>query len=760
MTRERWRPGPPLLGVMTGWVALFAWTGLVTEPWNYLIAALFGGVLMALAGSLLRTVPLPAYVVPLAQVVVGALALNVVIAHGQSFLRVVPTLDSVKEVVYSISNGAASLNAYSSPVAANQHDTKAMLMACGLAVLWSVDVLAFTVRRPSLVALPLLVTLSIPVTILQGPLALPVFIGTALLFLRLLAHEHLEKFRTWGAGSTKADQPALYVLWQVSVVAVVVALLAAPLVPVADLLDQQPGDGSGTSGSSMQLSAVNPFVRLRRDLVQQTHTPLVYARTDALSTSYLRTTVLDQFTSEEWQPSPRNLPDSNAADGAFPSPPGQLPGASGRTDTWTLQLAPYFTTTWLPLPYPIIDLKVRGGWRYDSRTLDVALTGRAAPPELEYTATAFAPRIDPQTLASAVKAPRKVLAPMTKLPKDLPEVIRTRAREVTADATTDFAKAVALQDWFRSGGGFRYSLQQRSGSGMDLLASFVTDDRVGYCEQFAAAMAAMGRALEIPSRVVVGFLDGTTQPDGRILYTSDERHAWPEMYFTRRRAGCGSSPPRAQRTGASPAYTRQVGTTPSPSAAPSRAATPRSAPRSAAAAEQNAKNDQGWSVPWWPVVTLLVLVLLGAVPALVRAIQRRRRLSGTDPVHLAEGAWAELRATAAGPRAGVARPRHPARPGAPRGRPGPRGRRGGALARGPAGAGRAGSLRRARDRRARPTPWSTRSGRARSRPSSTGAGAWSAAWTGSAAGGGGCGRSRCCTDGAEPSGVDWLGRQH
>ena len=645
MTRERWRPGPPLLGVMTGWVALFAWTGLVTEPWNYLIAALFGGVLMALAGSLLRTVPLPAYVVPLAQVVVGALALNVVIAHGQSFLRVVPTLDSVKEVVYSISNGAASLNAYSSPVAANQHDTKAMLMACGLAVLWSVDVLAFTVRRPSLVALPLLVTLSIPVTILQGPLALPVFIGTALLFLRLLAHEHLEKFRTWGAGSTKADQPALYVLWQVSVVAVVVALLTAPLVPVADLLDQQPGDGSGTSGSSMQLSAVNPFVRLRRDLVQQTHTPLVYARTDALSTSYLRTTVLDQFTSEEWQPSPRNLPDSNAADGAFPSPPGQLPGASGRTDTWTLQLAPYFTTTWLPLPYPIIDLKVRGGWRYDSRTLDVALTGRAAPPELEYTATAFAPRIDPQTLASAVKAPRKVLAPMTKLPKDLPEVIRTRAREVTADATTDFAKAVALQDWFRSGGGFRYSLQQRSGSGMDLLASFVTDDRVGYCEQFAAAMAAMGRALKIPSRVVVGFLDGTTQPDGRILYTSDERHAWPEMYFS----GVGwvrFEPTPSARTGASPAYTRQVGTTPSPSAAPSRAATPRSAPRSAAAAEQNAKNDQGWSVPWWPVVTLLVLVLLGAVPALVRAIQRRRRLSGTDPVHLAEGAWAELRATA------------------------------------------------------------------------------------------------------------------
>ncbi len=336
-------------------------------------------------------------------------------------------------------------------------------MACGLAVLWSVDVLAFTVRRPSLVALPLLVTLSIPVTILQGPLALPVFIGTALLFLRLLAHEHLEKFRTWGAGSTKADQPALNVLWQVSVVAVVVALLTAPLVPVADLLDQQPGDGNGTSGSSIQLSAVNPFVRLRRDLVEKTHTPLVYARTDALSTSYLRTTVLDEFTSVDWRPSPRNLPDSNAADGAFPNAPGLLPGSGGRTDTWSLQLAPYFTTTWLPLPYPILDLHVRGGWRYDSRTLDVALTGRAAPPALSYTATAFSPTID----CADARGGREG-APQGAQADD-----RGAARPARGDqdpgprGDQGRRPPTSPRRWrcrtgSANGGGFRYSLQQRS----------------------------------------------------------------------------------------------------------------------------------------------------------------------------------------------------------------------------------------------------------------------------------------------------------
>ena len=149
---------------------------------------------------------------------------------------------------------------------------------------------------------------------------------------------------------------------------------------------------------------------------------------------------------------------------------------------------------------------------------------------------------------------------MTKLPTDFPAVIRTQAEKVTKNATSDFDKAVALQDWFRTGGGFTYSLDQRAGSGMDLLAHFVTDDRVGYCEQFASAMAAMGRSLGIPSRVVVGFLDGQPLPDGRILYTSDERHAWPEMYFP----GSGwvrFEPTPAQRAAYVPPYTQSQAAT-------------------------------------------------------------------------------------------------------------------------------------------------------------------------------------------------------
>jgi transglutaminase-like putative cysteine protease len=649
---REWRPGIALLALFTGWVALFAWSGMVFEPLTFLLPTLLVGVVIVLAGAGLRVLLVSWYVVAAAQVFIALLTLNLLFAGRQSFLALIPTRQSVQQVVYVINNGAATLNHYAAPVDVNPTHTRAILTACGLAVLLSIDILAVGLRRPALIALPLLVTLSVPVSILRDALALPVFIGTALLFLRLMAAENLDRFRRWGAGGRgqegTAAKPALATLWQVSIVAVVGALLAAPVIPVTNLLDRDIGAGAGDNAGSgsYQLAVVNPFIRLRRDLVQQTHTPLLYAETQAGSTSYLRTTVLDRFTSEEWRPSPRDLPGTNKADGIFPNPPGLAAGVGGTEDDWSFQFAPGFTSTWLPLPYPLRKLDVPGTWRYDSRTLDVAYIGGGAPPELKYSATSFTPAVTAELLNSSINAPAKLRGPMTAVPKNLPNVITTKAREVTRGAEGNFAKAVALQEWFRQGGGFRYSLGQRSGSGMDLLASFVTDDRVGYCEQFAAAMAAMGRALDIPSRVVVGFLDGTAQPDGRILYTSDDRHAWPEMYFS----GVGwvrFEPTPGQRAGATPPWTRQDVNTADPSAAPSAAASQGAAAKPDQAPVDSLSGDtRRLPIPSWSILSLLVLVGLGLVPALVRGTQRRRRLAGSDPVHLAEGAWAELRATA------------------------------------------------------------------------------------------------------------------
>jgi transglutaminase-like putative cysteine protease len=629
-------------------VALLSWRGIVEEPSRFLAPVLLVGLVIVLVGTGLRVLSLPAYAVAAVQVLLAVGALNAIVAGRQSWFGIIPTEDSLRELARVVGNGAATLNHYAAPVTENPTHTAALLAACGLTVLLAVDVLAFGLRRPPLAALPLLVTLSVPVSILFEPLALPVFVGTAVVFMRLLATEHLDRLGSWQQAKRRATTPGLGTAWQVSLAAIVLAVAVAPLVPVADLLDRDTGGGAGDGpgAAGYQLSVVNPFIRLRRDLVAQTGTPLLYAETRARATSYVRMTVLDEFADEEWRPAPRQLPGDNDADGLFPGPPGLAPGVGGIEDDWSFELAPGFSTIWLPLPYPVREVDVPGRWRFDSTTLDVAYVGGRAVSELSYGARSFTPSLTAELLESTVGPPARLRQSMTRLPDDLPEVIRTRARQVTRGADTDFAQAVALQDWFRQKGGFRYSLEQRDGSGMDLLASFVTDDRVGYCEQFAAAMATMGRVLGIPSRVAVGFLDGTRQPDGRLLYTSDDRHAWPEMYFS----GVGwvrFEPTPGQRAGATPPWTRQDANPPDAAQAPSASASPRTAPAPDQAPEDAAGEGSGDTrTAWWPLQVVGVAGVLAVLPSLLRRVQRRRRLAADDPVALAEGAWSELRATA------------------------------------------------------------------------------------------------------------------
>ena len=152
-------------------------------------------------------------------------------------------------------------------------------------------------------------------------------------------------------------------LWQVSIAAVVVALLAAPLIPVADLLDHttRRRAPAGATVSGFQLTTVNPFIRLRRDLVEQTHTPLVYAETDARdrpATSAPPCSTSSPTTSGG--PRPASSPASNRADGDFPTPPGLAAGVDRRTEDWKFEFAPNFGTTWLPLPYPVAQARRRG----------------------------------------------------------------------------------------------------------------------------------------------------------------------------------------------------------------------------------------------------------------------------------------------------------------------------------------------------------------------------------------------------------------
>src|SRR5680860_503832 len=145
--QAQWRPGPPLLAMFAGWLALFAWSGLVSQPLGFLVPTLFVGLLLALAGSGLRMLRVSPYAIAGVQLVLALLSLNLMFAARESLLAVIPTKDSIREVTYAITNGAATLNHYTAPVEVNPTHTRALLLAAGLAVLLSIDVLALGARR-------------------------------------------------------------------------------------------------------------------------------------------------------------------------------------------------------------------------------------------------------------------------------------------------------------------------------------------------------------------------------------------------------------------------------------------------------------------------------------------------------------------------------------------------------------------------------------------------------------------------------------
>jgi hypothetical protein len=91
-----------------------------------------------------------------------------------------------------------------------------------------------------------------------------------------------------------------------------------------------------------------------------------------------------------------------------------------------------------------------------------------------------------------------------------------------------YIAALALQEWFRRE--FTYTVDVEPGHDVTAMVTFL-DSRQGYCEQFAAAFAAMARTLGIPSRVAVGFTPGEPLPEGGWSVQGRHSHAWPEIWF-------------------------------------------------------------------------------------------------------------------------------------------------------------------------------------------------------------------------------------
>ena len=658
---------------------LLAWDVLSDDASAFLVPLFWVCVFTAAVGLALRTVSAPLLLVPVTQALVAALLLHHLWAGGTAVGGWVPTPTSLGDAVDVLANGARQASQWPAPVPVAAHDFPAVMLATGTVVALLVDLLACTLRRVPASGLPLLAAFTVPVSLVGG-VSWMVFALGALSFTLLLTADQAARLGRWGhtltpvsysearaAGGVVDNQPhqvRLGTLWpsasRFAVAGVAAAVLAPVALPGGLSLFEGDGPGDGT-GPGNEVTLTNPMVSMQRRLTREADIPLVTIHTEDPDPGYLRLTVLDDFNGTEWTPANRDLPPSQRADGPLPLAPGQSPDTPHATYLTRIDVSTAFGSTWLPAPYPAARIRVPGDWRYDLDTLDFhSADKKVTTAGLSYQVDGEVLKPDPAALVAAPPAPRQIFAPYTELPSTVPPWIVDLAQSVTAKGRSQFEKAVMLQRWFRTDGGFTYSTDRASGSGLDQLELFLgTGDgsRVGYCEQFSSAMAMLARALGIPARVAVGFLRPDPRGHGDWVYSSHDLHAWPELYF--QGTGWVRFEPTPQDQAAEvPSYT--TGRVPGPADLPT---TDTSATPLDEKIKPSASVDKGTTsasdgaqghTPTWPLAAGGVLVLGGllALPRVVRGSRRRRRLApagggrARSAVDVAEDAWAEVRATA------------------------------------------------------------------------------------------------------------------
>jgi transglutaminase-like putative cysteine protease len=666
-------PSTALLSVLaaaTTFVTMLSWSGFSEWPSGYMIPILDVCMLVALSGMLLRAAHLPALVVVAGQVVVVVLFFNHEWAGAQALGGWLPTGDSLAAVQKAISDSATAAQSYAAPVPRTVPQFDPLMELAGGSAALLVDFLACGLRRAPLAGLPLLAVYTAPVSVLDGGVSWLKFALAAGCFLALIAAEEGGRLAHWGhqVGSgrlfdTQATTVSSQAVWssarKIGATATGLAVIAPFFVPTlsGSLLNGH-GHGPGGHGAGVDLS--NPMVDMKRNLTQGANIPLLRVRTDA-APSYFQIAVLDQFNGQQWRASGRDIPVDQRAEGLVTRPPGLTQSVASTLNKYTMAASGDFRSKWLPTPYPVRTIHAPGDWRYDQSTLDfISAADGQTTANLDYGVEALDLHFTAKELQNAGPAPASVFAPDTALPKDLPSMVGTLAQQVTAKAATKFDAAVMLQDWFRTGGGFRYSLAVAPGDGSNDLVRFLgtgAGSRTGYCQQFASAMAVMGRSVGIPARVVVGFLRSHPLGNNDYVFNSHDMHAWPELYF----GGYGwvrFEPTPGVRAASVPAYTLAAGTGGGPSQpASSAAALPtlnRFSDSPSAGGVKNPSAAAGGSAgagipPWVSVVGVLLMVALlaMAVPLVGRTVRRRRRWAAQlSPADLLEAGWSEVRDTA------------------------------------------------------------------------------------------------------------------
>ena len=566
-------------------------------------------------------------------------------APASSILGIIPTFDTIDQFDYLAQMGSGSIARQKIPAVPVTGILFIIAAAVGFVAI-VLDFLAIVLRKPAATGFVYLVLVAVP-TFIAPDLAdafLFVLAGAAWLVVVHLSSSYVHGRRALGVGAASL------------IAAVIVQLVVLPVVPVSERTgDVELGYTTG----------LNPILTLGDSLRNSTPVPALRYTTDAAEPDYLTFSILEAFGADGWQPRPYDI--------GSPKDLSDIETAPGRGDDIEIE---QITTSirvgavggrWLPAPYSPVSVDgVVGEWVWQRSDRGIRSTRSSMQGQAYTVRSEVAHPTVPQLLAAGTDvAPGR--QEFTLLPKDFPEQIVDTARALTDDFETNYEKAIALQTYFH-GQEFTYSTEAPvkgdfDGTDADIIAEFL-EVKSGYCVHYASAMAVMARSVGIPARVSVGFTPGrklvNSEGDLGYLVTTDNLHAWPELYFSgigwvrfEPTPGQGELPsfaPGAVEPEPRPTESPDPSNAPlpTPTADPSTPPTPTATPGASSAPIESPEvvsQRNGWRALMLLSVAALVL-LIALSPAIVRAIRRRRRFVVVHRTGSAVAAWAEVTDTA------------------------------------------------------------------------------------------------------------------
>lgn len=554
-------------------------------------------------------------------------------AADTAIFWVLPGFGTIGRFVDLADGASASIRGQSIPVNADIAILMLLVVGVGIVAI-VVDLLAVGLHRPALAGIPLLVLPAVPALTdfdLSDGFAFALA-AAGYLWLVLAAGEHRRL--------------------RLATVAGTVVIAAALVVP--SILPPVQAVGNGNSGL---VTGVNPTINLGRDLMSSVRTTALTYSMDSGDSEYLRMVTLDNFSGQDWVPTPPKQRHSNGMD-AFAAPPGLSSGVATTKETTKITIGD-LQSPWLPLPYPTSSVTgLWGDWYWEAGSL-AASSPTVGIQNQNYQVTSLAIQPTPEQLTAAGSFVPAGFEKYLALPSKLPAIISDTAKKVAGGEQGSYAKAIALQQFFLSGA-FTYSVkapvdEDYDGTSMAVVAKFLTV-RAGYCVHFASAMAVMARSLGIPARIAVGFQPGSAFATGAVerssyKVTSHDLHAWPELYFDK--IGWVRFEPTPGR-GTVPSYADlDFAGVPAPLSPAAQAAQSSASPAPSAilngrrnepgnTSVGTAQGEQVLSTWVWTGSVLVVLLLLVLLPALRRRLVRAARLRSAT----AGEAWREVLATA------------------------------------------------------------------------------------------------------------------